>query len=94
MTSEEARAIRQRALEMMKAAGIVLTSEEAAKIEIADMGLGRLSEEDGGADPQHHRDPPAGIAAERLGEHQRRDQQRRHECGRERDRGALRDPAA
>src|SRR5690242_4826491 len=45
MTSEEARAIRQRALEMMKAAGIVLTSEEAAKIEIADMGLGRLSEE-------------------------------------------------
>ena len=50
--------------------------------------LGGLAGEHGGADPQHHRDPPARVAAERLGEQQRRDQQRDHEGGGERDRGA------
>jgi D-lyxose ketol-isomerase len=43
MKSEEVREIRQRALKVMSAAGIVLTPEETASIEVADMGLGRLA---------------------------------------------------
>lgn len=36
---------RQRALEMLNAAGIVLTQDEIARIEVADMGLGRIARE-------------------------------------------------
>jgi D-lyxose ketol-isomerase len=45
MRSDEVRAIRTRAGEMLKAAGIILTAEEAANLEVADMGLGRLATE-------------------------------------------------
>lgn len=45
MKSEEVRDFRKQALEMMRTAGIVLTDEEAADIEVADMGLGRLNVE-------------------------------------------------
>jgi D-lyxose ketol-isomerase len=45
MRSDEVRAIRAKASEMLKAAGIVLTPEEAATLEVADMGLGRLASE-------------------------------------------------
>jgi D-lyxose ketol-isomerase len=41
VTHEEAR---QRAAEMLADAGIVLTSAERARIEVADFGLGRLEE--------------------------------------------------
>jgi D-lyxose ketol-isomerase len=42
VTTEEAQAVRARANEYLKRAGIVLTPEEAANIEVADMGLGEL----------------------------------------------------
>jgi D-lyxose ketol-isomerase len=42
VTTEEAQPVRARANEYLKRAGIVLTPEEAANIEVADMGLGEL----------------------------------------------------
>lgn len=41
---EEVRAAQQRALEYLQRAGIVLTPEEAQRIEVADFGLGALQE--------------------------------------------------
>ncbi|HEY3707599.1 MAG TPA: D-lyxose/D-mannose family sugar isomerase [Terracidiphilus sp.] len=45
MKSDEVRTFRDRAVEMLHGAGIVLTPEEAAGLEVADMGLGRLAQE-------------------------------------------------
>jgi D-lyxose ketol-isomerase len=45
MKSEEVYEFRNRAQEMLSAAGIVLTEGEKHNIEVADMGLGRLHEE-------------------------------------------------
>ncbi len=45
MNAKEVREYQQRALEMLRAAGIVLSEDEAAQIEVADMGLGRLAQE-------------------------------------------------
>lgn len=45
MKSEEVRDFRKQAFAMMVTAGIVLTEGEAADIEVADMGLGRLNVE-------------------------------------------------
>lgn len=45
MKSDEVRTFRNRAVEMLRAAGIMLSQDEAANLEVADMGLGRLPEE-------------------------------------------------
>jgi D-lyxose ketol-isomerase len=45
MNAREVSDYQQRTLEMLCAAGIVLTKEEAAQIEVADMGLGHLAHE-------------------------------------------------
>jgi D-lyxose ketol-isomerase len=45
MTATEVHTARQRALEMLNRAGIVLTPAEAENIEIADVGLNRLESE-------------------------------------------------
>lgn len=45
MKIQEVSDFRRRTLEMLCAAGIVLTEEEAAQIEVADMGLGHLANE-------------------------------------------------
>ncbi|HEY3626494.1 MAG TPA: D-lyxose/D-mannose family sugar isomerase [Terracidiphilus sp.] len=45
MDAREFEAAQQRAEEVLRRAGIVLTAAEAAQIEVADMGLGRLAEE-------------------------------------------------
>src|SRR5437764_11652269 len=42
VTIEQAQSVRARANEYLNRAGIVLTPEEAANIEVADMGLGEL----------------------------------------------------
>jgi D-lyxose ketol-isomerase len=42
VTTEQAQSVRARANEYLKRAGIMLTPEEAANIEVADMGLGEL----------------------------------------------------
>ncbi len=42
LTAGQARAARERAREYLERAGIVLTPEEAAQIEVADFGLGQL----------------------------------------------------
>ena len=44
ISKEEWEKTRNRSLELLKAAGIVLTPEEIARFEIADFGLGRLEE--------------------------------------------------
>src|SRR5919112_6729316 len=44
LTPEQLEAARARARAYLKRAGIVLTPEEAASIEIADMGLGELEQ--------------------------------------------------
>lgn len=45
MQQSEIEKAKERTIEMLKAAGIAITPEEAANIEIADMGLGRLEKE-------------------------------------------------
>jgi D-lyxose ketol-isomerase len=45
MIASEVEAAQKRAQEVLRAAGIVLTAEEAAHIEVADMGLNRLAVE-------------------------------------------------
>jgi D-lyxose ketol-isomerase len=45
ITRAELHAARSRAADLIRAAGIVLTDAEAASIEVADFGLGRLHEE-------------------------------------------------
>jgi len=45
MTREEAAAARSRAAEALFQAGIALTQEEEASIEVADFGLGQLERE-------------------------------------------------
>lgn len=45
MNAKQVSEYQQRTLEMLCAAGIVLTQDEAAQIEVADMGLGRLANE-------------------------------------------------
>jgi len=45
MIATEVQAAQKRAQEVLRAAGIVLTAEEAAHIEVADMGLNRLAVE-------------------------------------------------
>ena len=48
-----------------------------------------LAGEHRGPDPQHHRDPPARVEPDRLGQQQRRDQQRDHERGGQQRSGCL-----
>jgi D-lyxose ketol-isomerase len=45
MNAKQVNDYQQRTLEMLCAAGIVLTEDEAAQIEVADMGLGNLAKE-------------------------------------------------
>ena len=45
MIASEVQGAQKRAQDVLKAAGIVLTTEEAAHIEVADMGLNRLAVE-------------------------------------------------
>lgn len=45
MQSSEIARWRQKALDMLKDAGIAITPREAAELEVADMGLGRLEKE-------------------------------------------------
>jgi D-lyxose ketol-isomerase len=45
LTRKEYRAAQERAVAMMRAAGLALTDDEAGRVEVADFGLGRLEQE-------------------------------------------------